>query len=63
MKQEITPWKTEQSELMSNKKVYTTLDYIEHFFILASEVTWCISISAFFSLHDSPIGVTSSALD
>ena len=43
MKQEITPWKTEQSELMSNKlsnkKVYTTLDCIEHFFILASEVT------------------------
>ena len=41
-----------QNELMSrkHKKVCTTLNYIEHFFILASTVTGCISISAFASL-------------
>ena len=39
----------DQNELMSkkHKKVCTTLNYNERFFILASAVTGCISISAF----------------
>ena len=45
-----------QNELMSrkHKKVCTTLNYIEHFFILASTVTGCISIPAFASLLSIP---------
>ena len=41
-----------QNELMSkkHKKVCTTLNYIEHFFILSFTITGCISISAFSSL-------------
>ena len=41
-----------RNELMSkkHKKVYTTLNYIEHFLILASTITGCVSISAFASL-------------
>ena len=52
-----------QNELMSkkHKKVGTTLNYIEHFLILASAITGCISISAFVSLVGIPIGITSSA--
>ena len=46
---------------MSRKymKVSTTLIYFQHFFILASTITECISISAFVSLLDIPIGITS----
>ena len=44
-----------------HKKVCTTLNYIEHFLILASTITGCISISAFASLIGIPIGITSSA--
>ena len=53
-----------QSELMSkkHKKVCLTLNYLEHFLILASTVTGCISISALASLADIPIGITSSAM-
>ena len=48
---------------MSKKhKVCTTLNYIEHFLILASTNTGCISISAFASLLGTPIGNTSSAI-
>ena len=41
---------------MSNnhKKVCTTLNYVEHFLILVSVVTGCISVSAFASLLDIP---------
>ena len=46
----------------NHKKVCTTLNYIEHIFILASTITGCVSISAFASLIDIPIGVTSSAI-
>ena len=46
----------------STKKVFTTLSYIEHFLILASTITRCISISAFASLLDIAIGITSSAI-
>ena len=45
-----------------HKKVCTTLNYIEHFLILASEINGCISISSFASLLDIAIGITSSAI-
>ena len=53
----------DQNELMSkkHKKVYTILNYIEHFLILASAFTGCISISYFASLPGVPIGIMSSA--
>ena len=53
-----------QNELMSkkHKKVYTTLNYIPHFLILASTITGCISISAFASFFGIHIGITSSAI-
>ena len=53
-----------QNELMSkkHKKVCTTLNYIEHFLILASTITACISISAFASLIGILIGITSFAI-
>ena len=42
--------KIKQNELISkkHKKVYTNLNYIEHFLILASAISGCISISVFF---------------
>ena len=63
MKQEaISLKKIKQNELMSkkHKKVCTTLNYIEHFFILDSAITGCISISVFGSLLGTPIAITSS---
>ena len=45
-----------------HKKVWVTLNYIEHFLILASAVTGCILISAFASLLGIPIWITSSAI-
>ena len=41
------------------KKVYTALNYIEHFLNLAFRVTGFISISAFTSFVCIPIGITS----
>ena len=57
--------KVKQNELMSrkHKKVCTTLNYIEHFLILASTITGCISISAFASLLGIPIRITSFAIE
>ena len=63
----------EQNELMSkkHKKVCTTLNYIEpwpkamieHFLILASTITGCISIAAFASLQtSSAIGFKNCAI-
>ena len=54
----------EKNELMSrkHKNVCTTLNYIEHFLILASAITGCISISAFVSLLGIPIEITISAI-
>ena len=54
----------EQNELMSkkHKKVCTTLNNIEHVFILASTITGCISVSTFASFHGIPIGITCSAI-
>ena len=53
-----------QNELMSrkHKKVFTTLNYIEHIFLLAYTITRCISISAFASFIGIPIGITNSAI-
>ena len=45
-----------------HKKFCTTQNYIEHFLILASKITGCILISAFASLIDTSIGITSSAI-
>ena len=42
--------------------VCATLNYIEHFLILVSTITGCISISAFHSLIGIPIEITSSAI-
>ena len=36
--------------IKNHKKVCTTLNYVEHYSILASTITGCISISAFISL-------------
>ena len=54
----------EQNELMSqkDKKVCTTLNYIEHFLILAFAITGCISIFTFASLLGIPIGIMTSAI-
>ena len=46
-----------------HKKVCTTLNYIEHFLILASTITGCVSISAFASLIGIPIRIRSSIVD
>ena len=55
----------EQNELISrkHKKIFTSLNYIENFLILASTITGCISTSAFASLLGIPIGITSSAIE
>ena len=52
------------NELMSkkHKKVCTTLSYIEHFLILASTITGCISISAFTSSIGILVGIKSSVM-
>ena len=47
-----------------SKKVFTTLNCVAHFFILAiSTITGCISISDFVCLLGIPIGINSSALE
>ena len=53
-----------QDELISKKqkKVCTTLNYIEHFLIVAITVTGCVSISAFSFLVVIPIRITSFAI-
>ena len=45
-----------------HEKVCTTLNCIEHFPVLVSTVTGCVSIFAFASLVGIPIGITSSAI-
>ena len=54
-----------RNELMSKryKKVCTTLNYIEHFLVLGSTVTECISISAFAYLVGISIGIRSSTTE
>ena len=45
-----------------DQNVYTTLNYTEHFLILASANSGCVAISAFASLVDIPIVIMSSAI-
>ena len=45
-----------------HKEVFTTLTYIQHFLILASTVTGCISIAAFASLVGILIRIMSSVI-
>ena len=45
-----------------HKNLCTILSYIEHFLILGSTITGCISVSAFAFLVDIPIGIASSAI-
>ena len=45
-----------------HKKVCSTLNYIEHFLVLASTITGCVSTSALASLIGISIGITSSAI-
>ena len=54
----------DRNELMieKHKKVCATLNYIEHFLILGSAFTGCVSISVFASLVGIPIGITSSGI-
>ena len=47
--------------IRKHKKFCPNLNYIEHFLILASAFTGCISISDF-ALFGIPIGITSSAV-
>ena len=49
------------NDLMSEKykKTCKYLNYVEHLLILASTVTGCVSISAFFPLVCVPVGITS----
>ena len=55
--------KIKHNELISkkHKKTRENLNYADHFLNLASTVTGCVSIPAFTSLLDIPIGITSSA--
>ena len=45
-----------------NKEIRTILNYSEHFLILSSTITWCVSISASASLVGVSVGITSSAI-
>ena len=45
-----------------HKKFCTNWNYIEHFLVLASTITGCISISAFASLFGVSIRIMSSAI-
>ena len=53
-----------QNELMSkkHKNVYRVLNYIEHFLILISWVTGCVSFSTFAFFVGIPIEITSPAI-
>ena len=53
-----------QNELMSkkHKKVCKNLIYTEHFLILGSATTGCVSMSTFALLVGISIGITSSAI-
>ena len=51
-------------KLMNQKqnKVFRTINYIEHFLILGTTITGCISISASASLVGIPVVITSSSI-
>ena len=54
-----------RNELISKKhsKICTTLNYINHFLILACTITGCVSISGFASLTGIPIELGVMQLD
>ena len=54
----------DQNELMrkKQKKGYISMNYVDHFLILAPTVTGCILISAFASLVGIPIEITGFAI-
>ena len=45
-----------------HKKTCATLNYVEHLLILASTVTWCVTISPFASLVGIPVSMASFAM-
>ena len=53
-----------RNELMSkkHKNVSTNLNYIEHFLILSSTITRCVSISDFTSLVGTLVEIASSVI-
>ena len=55
---------TDENKLMSkkHKKVSKVLNYIEHLLISVFTISGWVSISAFASLIDIPIGITSSVI-
>ena len=62
MKQKSISLKKKSKMSRKHKYVCTALNYIEHFLILSSTITGCISISAFSSLIGISIGIMSSAI-
>ena len=56
--------KISQNKLMSkkHKKICTTLNYTEHFLIVSSAITRCISIFVFASSVGIPVGIMSSPI-
>ena len=51
-----------ESTSQKHQKVCWNLNYFEHFLILASTITVCVSISAFASVVGIPIGNMSSSM-
>ena len=45
-----------------HKTFSTTLNYMEHFLLVASTIAGCVSIPSFATLVGIPIGITSSAI-
>ena len=45
-----------------HRKVFKISNFIEHFLSLAFAITECVLISAFASLVEIPIGITTSAI-
>ena len=62
MKQEIISLKKYREMNWWIKSICEALNCINHFLILASAVTVCVSIFTFASLVSIPIGITSSAI-
>ena len=60
-KKKLFRWRNRAKKLKNKKfkKFCTILNYNEHFLILASTITGCVSICAFASLGGVPIAITS----
>ena len=56
--------KVSQNELISNeqRKICTSLNYVEYLLILAYAITGCVSASAFTFLFGIPVGISSSVV-